>query len=183
MSENASIPKVREALQKYGLTYKGKAITDSQVKAFKVLTPFVGDEACEASYSVLEAICPEFRDSTLLMRVAQLCNGRYTSAASGAESDARARASLTYVFDCLRVAKLTGDVPKDEVYTVSKVSGQERKSSALVHTLFKKADLLEFIRHEAELLDSEMVGNVFTWPFAGRIINQVYAAPAPFSEV
>ena len=44
--------------------------------------------------------------------------------------------------------------------TVAKVSGQEKKTPALVHILFKMQDLVEFVLHEAELLDKDMPNKV-----------------------
>ena len=72
------------------------------------------------------------------------------------------------MFDCLRVARLTGDCPKDEVLTVGKAIGNDKKTPALAHLLFKKQDLIEFIMHEAELLDHAMLQHVhmFLTPFA-----------------
>ena len=56
------------------------------------------------------------------------------------------------MLDCLSIGRLAGDVKKEDVYTVSSVTGQERKVPALVHMLFKKHDLVEFVVHEAELV-------------------------------
>ena len=59
---------------------------------------------------------------------------------------------MIFVFDSLRVLRLCGDCPKDDVFTVSRVTGQEKKSAALVHKLFKKQELVEFVLHEAALI-------------------------------
>jgi len=63
---------------------------------------------------------------------------------------------------------LTGDIPKDEVLIVSKVSGQASKAPALVNKLFKKRDLVDFVMHEAELIDQSMISklNMFRSPLS-----------------
>ncbi len=53
--------------------------------------------------------------------------------------------TFVLVLDCLRIGRLAGDIKQEEVYTVSTVSGRERKSPALAHKLFKKHDLVEFL--------------------------------------
>ena len=119
IATNMSIPKLTAAIKSYGLTFKGKAIQEQAAKGLKNLATFVGDENCRVAYSLMEAFCPELRETTLLTRIAQLCLARFPVPAS-------ARASLVLVFDCLRVFRLTGDCPKNEAYTVSKVTGQEK---------------------------------------------------------
>ena len=88
-----------------GLTCKGKAFTDAGVKALKALAPCVGNTACCTAFVLMEACCPEMRDSTLLMRIAQLCTRRYPDNADAACE------SMVFVFDCLRVGRLTGERP------------------------------------------------------------------------
>ena len=154
--ENASGPKLTAALKPYGLTFKGKALTEANVKALKSLAPFVGDAACGMSYSLVESFCPELREATLLMRIAQLATAR--AASSAMERTASARASLVFVFDCLRMYRLTGDCP--DVYTVNKVTGQEKKTPAMVHTLFKKQEIIEYVMHEFALMDSSLMASV-----------------------
>jgi hypothetical protein len=73
----------------------------------------------------MECVCPELRESTLLMLIAQLSSARGGST-SGEKDDDAATGTLAFVFDCLRVYRLTGDCPKEDVYTVSNISGQEK---------------------------------------------------------
>ena len=58
---------------------------------------------------------------------------------------------MVFIFDSLRVGRLTGERQRDDVYTLGHVTGQERKKPALVHELFKKLDAIEFVMHEAEM--------------------------------
>jgi hypothetical protein len=92
---------------------------------------------------MMEAICLELREATLLMRIAQLSSGR--GAGDSAFGEARARESLAFVFDCLRVARLTGDCLKEDALTVGKVTGQEKNVPALAR---KKQDLVEYLLQE-----------------------------------
>ena len=78
-SQSLSGAKTLAVLKTYGLTFRGKAITDAIVKALKSLAPFVVDPACRLAYAKLESVCPELRESTLLMRIAQLSSGRMTT--------------------------------------------------------------------------------------------------------
>ncbi len=110
VAENISLPKLTKVLTTYGITFKGNALTEAHAKALKSLTPFVGNHACAVAYSLAEAFCPELREPTLLMRLAQLCKAR--AAPSQADKDAAACDSMAFVLDCLRVARLTGDAPR-----------------------------------------------------------------------
>ena len=92
-----SLAKTKQELQTYGLTYKGKPITDAVVKALKALAPFVVNAACCTAFGLMEACCPELRDTTLLMRIAHLCSRRHPD-----NTDAACE-SMVFVFDCLRV--------------------------------------------------------------------------------
>jgi len=83
---------------------------------------------------------------------------------------------MIFIFDCLRVARLTGDCPKGEALTVAKVMGQEKKTPALVHILFKKQDLVEFMLHEAELLDKDLPNKV-------RIFRSPWSLMKHFSAI
>ena len=65
-----------------------------------------------------------------------------------------------FVMNSLRVARLTGDIPKEEKLSVSRVVGREKKSPAMINALFKKKELVEYIFHEGYLMDQKMAGNV-----------------------
>ena len=136
IKDNVSLPKLSVALRQYGMTFKGMALTDANVKAFKSLAAFVEDGACGVACSLVEAYCPEIWDPTLLMRVAQLSAAR--AGVGEVDREERARASLIFIFDCLRVLRLTGSCSNEEGYTVGKVTGQEKKTPAMVHTLFNR---------------------------------------------
>ena len=105
LARKQSIPKTKEELKTFGLTFKGKPFTDAVVKALKALAPFVGNAACCTAFGLMEACCPEMRDPTLLMRIAQLCTRRHPDNANAACE------SMVFVFDCLRVGRLTGERP------------------------------------------------------------------------
>ena len=157
IADNISIPTLTKVIQKYGLTFRGKPISETGVKALKAVIPFVVDAGCNAAYSLTESFCPEIREATMLMRIAQLSAARLCSTV---DKETSARASLRFVFDCLRVFRLTGDFPKDDVYTIAKITGQEKKSPALVHSIFKKQEIVEFIFHEVELVDNSLLASV-----------------------
>ena len=146
LDRNLSGPKIKEELKTLGLTFKSKAFIDAVVKALKALAPFVCNAACCTAFSLMEACCPELRDPTMLMRIAQLCTRRSPDNASAACE------SMVFVFDCLRVNRLTGERPAQKIYTVSDVTGQENKQPALVHELFKKQDVFDSLTQEAELV-------------------------------
>ena len=132
----SSIPKALVALTPQGLLFKGKPLTDQSLKALRALAPYVEDAKCNATFSMLECVSPEFRDTTLLFRLAQLISNR---AASGQHPQPHtALNSFVFVLDCLRIGRLAGDVKKEDAYTVSSVTGQERKTRVLVHNIFKK---------------------------------------------
>ena len=100
---------------------------------------------------------PEFREPTLLLRLAQLSSTR-VAGVQHTEPLARSSATSSFAFalDCLRLGRLAGDVKKEDVYTVSSVTGQQLKTPALVHKLFKKQDLVEFVLHEAWLVNESL---------------------------
>ncbi|CAK0811629.1 unnamed protein product, partial [Prorocentrum cordatum] len=129
VAENISLPKLTKVLTTYGITFKGNALTAAHAKALKSLTPFVGNHACAVAYSLAEAFCPELREPTLLMRLAQLCKAR--TAPSQADKDAAACDSMAFVL-----------------------------TPALTHVLFKKHDVIEYIMHEAAMIDKDMAPTV-----------------------
>ena len=144
----------------HGITFGGKAITDPLVRALKTLIPFVLDAACKQAYLSAEPFCPELKNVKLLKKVAQQCNTRVVGGGSAPASggSAQARAYMAFIFDTFRVARLTGEFPKDEPVSVTKILGQDHKSAGWVHIVFKKQEFIEFIMHESALLiDSKMV--------------------------
>ena len=54
-----------------------------------------------------------------------------------------------------------GKFSKTDVYTVREISGQEKQTPALVHMLFKKQDIVEYVSHEAQLMDPDIVSKVY----------------------
>ena len=116
LAQSASLPKLNGILKKYGVSFKGKAVTEASAKALKCLAPFVCDSQCRLAYSLVDMFCPELREATLLMRIAQLSAVRAPCAAGGSASasggtDGSVSASggvnaLKFIFDCLRVARL-----------------------------------------------------------------------------
>ena len=141
-----SIPKAMAELKQQGLLFKGKGLTEQSVKAMRALTPYVGDAACNAAFSMLECVSPEFRDPTLLLRLAQLSAARGAGVQNlHALATSTATSSFAFCLDCLRLGRLAGDVKQEDVYTVSDVTGQERKTPALAHKYFKNQDLVEFV--------------------------------------
>ena len=143
IKDNISAPKLLAKLKAMGITFKGKSVTEATARAMKSVLPFVADIGCKNAYLLSEVMCPEIKDQTMLMRLAGLCSKR-GSAASGA---------LVFLFDGLRVGRLTGEFPKGEGITVSSILGQEKKSAGWADIMFKKQNLVEFLMHEAELID------------------------------
>ena len=86
--------------------------------------------------------------------------------------------ALAQFFDCLRIYRVTGTCGKEDTYTLSKVTGQEKKSPAMAHHILKKMDVAEFILHEAALVDDSFFKNkecgMFRTPRA--IANQFSAS-------
>ena len=123
--------KLEAAFKTYGLTFKGKALTSATVTALKGLQPFVLDDACGSAFALSEVYCPELREPTLLMRIGYACSTRGVS-------DAKAKEYFFFVTNTLRMARLTGDIPKDEKLSVCRVAGREKKTPAMLHALFKK---------------------------------------------
>ena len=107
--ESLSQPKFLQQLKTLAITFKNKPMTDANAKALKSLLPFVTDKQCNLAFSRLDAVCSEFREPTILMRLAQLCSKRAAPASGG---EMRARDLLVHLFDCLYVARLTGDQKK-----------------------------------------------------------------------
>ena len=75
-NDSASIAKALLALQQQGLTFRGKKLTEHLVKAMRAIAPYVEDARCSAAFAMLECVSPEFREPTLLMRLAQLSSNR-----------------------------------------------------------------------------------------------------------
>ncbi|CAK0905526.1 unnamed protein product, partial [Prorocentrum cordatum] len=65
---------------------------------------------------------------------------------------------FVFIMNGFRVARLTGDAPKDEKPSVIRVIGRDGKAPAMLHALFKKMELVECIFHAALLMDKG-VGN------------------------
>ena len=100
------------ALKPQCLLFKGKPLTEQSLKALRALAPYVEDAQCSAAFSMLECVSPEFRDATLLFRLAQLIS---TRVASGQHPQANAaQMAFVFVLDCLRIGRLAGDVKKED---------------------------------------------------------------------
>ena len=145
--------KLEAVIKNYGLTFKGKPLSSANVTALRGLQPFVLDGACASAFALVEVYCPELREPTLLMRIAYACSAR-------GDSDAKAKEYFVFSMNSLRVARLTGDIPKEEKLSVSRVVGREKKSPAMIHAVFKKKELVEYIFHEGYLMDKEMHRNM-----------------------
>ena len=155
MRDNISAPKLCSKLKSLGVTFKGKSMSEGHAKALRSLLPFVSDIGCKHSYLLTEVMCPEVKELTLLMRLAILCSKRGGGAAPASGGPSQAHACMIFLFDSFRVARLTGEFPKGEGMTVANIIGQEKKAAGWAHVLFKKQDLIAFLMHEAELLDTK----------------------------
>ena len=70
VGQGASLPTLTAGLRGYGLTMKAKPNNESDVKAVNSLAVVVGEATSVLAQSVVEALCGELRELTLLMRVA-----------------------------------------------------------------------------------------------------------------
>ena len=89
-----SPPRALVALKQQGLSFKGKVLTEQSVKALRALAPYGEDASCSAAFSMMECVSPEFREPTLLLRLAQLSS---TRVASGQRPQPHT-AKMTFVF-------------------------------------------------------------------------------------
>ena len=80
--------------------------------------------------------------------------------------------------NCLRVARLTGDIPKEDKLSVARVVGRDKKRPGLLQAFFKKKELVEYIFHEGYLLDKEMHGHVAIFETPHRIAQKFAASGA-----
>ncbi len=145
-AKQESAVKLEVVIKNYGLTFRSKAIGHAGATALKAVQPFVMDDACCSAFALAEAYCPELRDPTLLMRICYACSGR------NAVCDAKAGEYFVFIMNCLRVARLTGDIPKDEKISVRRTIGRKaKKTPGTLWALFKKKELVDFIFHEAGL--------------------------------
>ena len=142
----------------FGLSFKGKQITEATVRAAKNLLCFVSDVGCSNAYCEVENVCPEFREPTMLMRAAQICSSR--SANSKDDKDTVACSAFQFLLHSLKVLRMFGTLPKGDVLTILKVFGQA-KTPALAQELFKKLDLIDYVLHEVALVDPTLASNVF----------------------
>ncbi|CAK0853209.1 unnamed protein product [Prorocentrum cordatum] len=147
------VSKLEAALKAYGLQFKGKACTAATAAALKGLCTFALDGACSSAFKLVEVHFPELRDPTLLMSIGFACSTR-------GGSDAEARELLVFIVNSLCVARLAGDVPKGEEPVVSRIVGRDRKTPGTPRALFKKKEFVEYIFHEALLMNKEVGGDV-----------------------
>jgi len=170
-SKQESVSKLESVLKTYGLVFKGKPLTNANVFSLKGLHHFVLDGACRSAFALAEAYSPELREPTLLARIATSCSSR-------AVSDAKAKEYFVYVMNCLRVARLTGDLPKEEKLTVGRVVGRDRKTPAMIHAFFKKKELVEYVFHEGRLMDKDMHGPLAMFESPLKIMQRFAASGA-----
>ena len=171
LEKNESGAKLEAQLKEYGVQFKGKPIVSATATALKGLRTFVVDGACAAAYALAEPYFPELREPTLLMRIGFACSNR-------AVSDAKARELFGFLMHSFRALRLTGEIPKDEKLTVSRAVGRDKKTPGLVHALFKKRDLVEYIFHEASLLNQGMERDVDAFKTPRDIVKRFAASGA-----
>ncbi len=160
LAKKRAVAKLNDVIEKYGLTFKSQAINASSAYALKGVHPFVMDDACCSSFALAEVYCPELCETTaLLMAICKACSKR-----NAVCDAAKAREDFVFVLNCLRVARLTGDIPKDDKISVSKAIGGGKSSKTtpgMLQTLFKKRDLVDFIFNQAGLqMDQDTLNNM-----------------------
>ena len=126
--DNVSITKIKDVIKKYGLTFKGNAVSDANVKALKALLPFLEDEKCNEAHDLVESICPEVGQETILMRIAQLSSARATT---------RPTDAMVFALECLLLWRITGTFKGK--YNVESVTGQEKKTTCAGAYLLQEA--------------------------------------------
>ncbi|CAK0876657.1 unnamed protein product [Prorocentrum cordatum] len=151
--------KLEAALKAHGLQFKGKARTAATAAALKSLRPFVLDGACNSALALAEVHFPELREPTLLMRIGFACSTR-------AVSDAKARELFVFSMNSFRGEKLS----------VGRAIGRDGKTPAMLHALFKMKELVEYIFHEASLMNKEAGGDMAAFKTPLHIL-QKFAAP------
>ena len=167
LEQNLSGTKLEAQLKDYGLQFKGKPITTATATALKGLHTFVVCGACAAAYALAESYFPELREPTLLMRIGSACSNRAVSDAK------KARDLFVFLMHSFRALRLTGDFPKEEKLTVSRALGRDKKTPGMLHALFKKMDLVEFIFHEASsLLNEDMERDVAAFKTPREIVKR-----------
>ncbi|CAK0907025.1 unnamed protein product, partial [Prorocentrum cordatum] len=165
------VSKLEAALKAYGLQFKGKARTAATAAALKGLSPFVLDGACSSAFALAEVHFPELRDPALLVRIGFACSTR-------AGSDAKAKKLLVFIMSSFRVARLAGDVPKDEKLVASRVVGRDRKTPGMPRAPPKKNELVEYIFHEAFLVNKEVGNDVAAFKTPLHILQKFAASGA-----
>ncbi|CAK0885703.1 unnamed protein product [Prorocentrum cordatum] len=130
--------KLEAAIKTYGLAFKGKALTAASATALKGLQPFALDDARGSAFALAEGV-----------------------------SDAQAKGHFVFIVDSLRMARLTGEIPKGEKLSASRVVGRGRGAPAMTHAFFRKKELVECIFHAAFLIDEAMHRDmaIFETPF------------------
>ena len=156
LSKGEPLPKLENVIKTYGLFFRGKSLSVANCAALKGVYPFVCDRECSAAFETSEMYNPELRDPTFLMKLGLACSGR-------GGSNVKAKADFAFVMNALRVARLTGEIPKDEKLSVNRIVGRDKKSPGMLHVLPKKQDLVEYIYHEAFLMDQTMQSAVETF--------------------
>ena len=156
LSKGEPQTKLENVIKTYGLSVRGRPLSGANCSALRGLYPFVFDSECSAAFETAEMYNPELREPTLLMKIGFACSGRGVS-------NAKAKDDFAFVMNALRVARLTGEIPKDEKLSVNRIVGRDKKSPGMLHVLLKKQDLVEYIYHEAFLMDETMWSAVETF--------------------
>ena len=155
----------------YGLTWRGKSISIAGISALRALQPFIFDRTCRDAFVQADKYNPELREHSFLMKIGFACSpaGRATHAKAKDDAvHAKAKDDFAFVMNALRTARLTGDIPKDQKLTVLQLFGRAKDSPGMVHALLKKKELVEYISHEAFLIDNTMQStmDVFKTPLS-----------------
>ena len=85
LAANKSVPCLIGGLKSIGVQHRGKPAGVNLIRALKAVWPFLASEVCWTALSLAESCCPELRDPTVLMFVANHCSAK---AAAGAEAAA-----------------------------------------------------------------------------------------------
>ena len=171
LAANKAIPFLVEVLKTIGVQHRGKPAGANTIRALKAAAPFLASDDCWSALALAESCIPELRDPTILMFVANHCSAK---AAFGAEAAAATGAEelLVFSFNCMRAYRIAGDHPKREVYSSTRLVGADKKSSGLLHAWCKTRDLVDYLRHELELMTAAAPGA------AGTTAAAVAAFPA-----
>ena len=137
--------KLLKKLQDIGITFKGAKLSDAGARGLKQLHQFVSNADCRRAYSLAEMVLPEVKNLTVLSLMAAML-----------ATKEQPIPLFVFVLDCLRVGRLTGEIPSDTFLGKELLMGIRKQDTGKLQLLLKKREFHAFIKYEIELLDSSL---------------------------